>query len=180
MKYKYKNIYLFLVVLSFMGCLFGYKYSQSLSEKEYKLVDSSINVNNVLKRRVNNVGNSFLFCLKIFLLSIIFIGIFYNLYFVFFISFCFGFLLNYFIKFKFLFSLFYLLIYYFIPYIFLLFLIKISFTISKELLKLILKKKNKFKNIVLKYLIIGAIFNLYNLIVFFISSSINSFLTLLL
>ena len=181
---KYKNIYVFIMVLAFIGFIAGYNYYRiqpiELKDKITKNYDIEANLN----KRVNNIGKRIINNSKKLVYSVTVIPSVINVFNIFYEPFQCGFIFNTFNS-NFLFGLLFVLFYYLIPLIFSLILIKIGFTLSKRILVFLFNRKDRYqkglcKKIFLKYIIIFIISILYEVIIFIASKSINSLLLQLL
>ena len=155
---KYRNIYLFIAFLSLIGFISGFFYYQVQPSNIKDTIKEKINIKEDLEYGYNNVFKSSKKAIIIFLSGFFIVTIFFNIgrifYEPFLIGFIFRFLCSYNLKLAFI----YCFLYHVIPFLFFIILIRISFTISKDILKLIinrnLKKHSHLKVIIQKYLII--------------------------
>lgn len=177
---KYRNIYLFIVFLAFIGFIAGYNYYRIQSDDIKNKIIDNYDINNNLNKRVNNIGKTFINSSRKLIYSITIIPSVINIFNIFYEPFQIGFIFNIFND-HLLFSILFILIYYIIPLIFSLILIKIGFTLSKRLILLLFNykdryRKENFKKILLKYMIIFFISIIYEIIIFIASKGINNFL----
>lgn len=179
--FKYKNIYIFISILSLIGFIVGYKYYDYQTNEIKKEIIENLNIKDELNHKINNVFKRIKNSGSIFISSILILPIIINIFKIFFEPFTIGFIFHtlstYNLKFSFLYTIFY----HVIPLILLLILIRISFTISKLIIGLIIYKKdkiilNKFKIIVKKYILITCFLVGYEILVIIYSSSLNNYL----
>ncbi len=177
---KYHNIYLFIIVLAFIGFLCGFFYYKVQSAEVKDNIKTTIAIEEDLGQGSNNIFKSikksfFVLGAGLLVLTQIsnLIKIFYE---PFEIGFIFSFLLHYNLKMAFI----YTLLYHLIPLFFLFILIRISITISIDLIRLILVRSKKdfkhFKLILIKYLIIAGFLFFYEFIIALFSAQVNAYL----
>lgn len=177
---KYRNIYLFMAILSLIGFGTGFIYYKVQSKEMKANIKETINIEEDLSGGYNNIFKSGKKALFVFGSSLLvftsLVSVWKIFYEPFMIGFIFSFLCSYSIKMAF----FYFFFYQFVPLLFLLILIKISFTISLEIIKLLFYRRRKnferFRKLVMKYGIVLIIFMMYEFLVMIFSSNINSYL----
>lgn len=177
---KYHSIYLFITILSLIGFITGFCYYKVQSDSIKQNIKESINIeedlssssNNILKRIKSSASilvNSFFIITQISNISKIFINPFE-------IGFIFSFLITY----NFKVSIIYITAYHIIPLLFTFILIRISLTVSLNILKLIITRDKKIikhlKRLLIKYLLITSFLLIYEIIISIFSSNINSYL----
>ena len=178
--FKYKNIYVFIIILSLIGFISGYKYYDIQEEDIKTSAISSLNIKENLKKPINNILKNGKKSLKPIIYSAIIITQPISIINIFYEPFQIGFVFNLLNTYNIKFSMIYIFTYHLIPLIILLFLIKVSFTISKYLIKFIIWKNiNDKKHLLLiikKYFIILSFELIYDIVILFFSSNINSYL----
>lgn len=181
---KYTNIYVFIVVLAFIGFIAGYNYYRFQPEQLKNDIVENYDLSIKLNNRVNNIGKRIVEHSKKLVYSITIIPSIINVFNIFYEPFQCGFIFNIFND-NLLFGGLFILFYYLIPLIFSLMLIKVGFTLSKRIILLLFNYKDRnckanCKKILLKYLIIFMISIIYEIIVFISSKGFNSYLIQLL
>lgn len=174
------NIYLFILILSFIGLGTGYTYYQVQSTTTKEELISKINLKEELSSGVNNIPKRVKTIIKTITNSILIIPQIINIFNIFYIPFQTGFILNLLDTYTLKFSLIYISIYHIIPFIYNVILIKISLNLSKSIIELIIYKdklsiksiKHNFK----KYITISLLYLFYEFIILIFSSNINSYL----
>lgn len=180
MRKPLSNIYLFILILSFIGLSTGYTYYQVQSPTIKEELISKINLKEELSGGVNNIPKRIKTIIKTISNSILIIPQIINIFNIFYIPFQTGFILNLLDTYSLKFSLIYISIYHIIPFIYNVLLIKISLSISKSIIELLIyKDKLSIKSIkhnLKKYLIISILYLFYEFIILIFSSNINSYL----
>lgn len=179
MRARYRNIYIFIMVLALVGLMSGYKYYSVLDEELKIDCQERININEHLKKRHNGVGTACKDGFLILLSSVLVLPSIVNLVNIFYKPFVLGFLFNFFKTYGFKLSLIYNFVYYFIPLFFLLFLIKVGFTISSNIVLWIVKRNISYKRKVIlllkKYGIVFGFYLFYQIIVWIFSLALNGY-----
>lgn len=177
---KHRNIYIFIIVLSLIGFISGIFYYKVQSNDTKEYIKNTINIENDLDSRFNNVFKS---AKKSFLIlgsGVFFLFIFMNVAKVFFEPFVIGFIFSFLMSYSLKMALIYSLFYQFIPFLFMIILIRVSFTISGLVVRIVFRRERrsilKFKRILLKYFIIMAFLLFYEFIIFIFSANINAYL----
>lgn len=177
---KYKIIYLFIIILSLTGFISGIIYYQIQPQYLKEETKELLNIKEELSSPVNNIKKSVKNSGTILLNSILIITQYKNLFNIFYKPFEIGFIFNLLKSYNFKLAIIYNLIYQLLPYIFSIILIRIGLTISISIIKLIIERSNQNKKhlflLIKKYLIITAILLIYELIISFFSTNINSYL----
>ena len=177
---KYKNIYIFILILSLIGLSSGYIYHKVQPTKTKEELIESINIEEELTHTINNIPKASMIIIKTLLYSILIIPQLINIFNIFYKPFQIGFILNMLETYSLKFSLLYVSIYHILPLVFSLILIKISLIISKNIIELLIyKDKLSIKHLkqqLKKYLIISIIYLFYEFIIIIFSSIINSYL----
>lgn len=177
---KYHNIYIFILILSLIGLSTGYMYYEVQTSTTKQELTTSINIKEELSSGVNNIPKRFKIISKTLINSITILPQIINIFNIFYIPFETGFILNLLESFSIKFSLIYISIYHIIPLLFTLILIKISLSLSKSIIELLLfKDKLSIKNLKLhlkKYFLVSIIYLLYELLILIFSTNINSYL----
>lgn len=180
-KLKYKNIYIFISLLSLIGFITGYKYYSYQSKETKTQIQDSLQIKEELNGRINNLFKRIKNHIIIFICSIFIIISVINVFKIFFDSLSIGFIFNILKTYGTKFSLIYINLYHIVPLIFQLILIRISFTITKLIIGSIIYQKdkiivNKLKLIIKKYILIVIFSCLYEIFVIIYSANINNFL----
>lgn len=177
---KYKNIYLFILVLSLVGLSSGYIYYQTQPTNIQKELINELNIKESMSSGVNHLPKRTTFIIKTFIYSITIIPQVINIFNIFYLPFETGFILNILESYSIKFSLIYITIYHLIPLILSLILIKIGITLAKYILELIIfKDKLSTKNLKLslkKYLIVSILLIIYEIYIYIFSININGYL----
>ncbi len=177
---RYRNIYVFIIVLATIGFLSGFFYFKVQTQDMKNNIKETINIQDDLKSGFNNIlksGKKSLIILGsgcLIITSVFNVGkVFYE---PFSIGFIFSFLCTYSVKMAFI----YVVLYQFISFLFLLVLIRISFTIAIDVLKILLLRERKIikhlKMMVMKYFIVAFLLLMYELIISIFSANINAYL----
>ena len=175
---KYKNIYMFIIIVAIIGILSGYIYGKYQPIENKEQIEKSINIEEILS---NSTNNSVLYLkknIKITLLSLTPITAISNIISIYYEPFTIGFIINTFSKYPFKFKITFLNIYYIIPLLFTLLIIKNSLGITYEITKKIVKKdkNNKTKKLIKKQILLIIISLTYELIIWLYSGLINNYL----
>lgn len=177
---KYRNIYIFIITLSFMGFISGYNYYRIQDSNLKTKAIESLNLKENLKKPVNNIIKNGKKCIKPIIYGIFILPQIINIVCTFYEPFQIGFIFNLLCTYNLKFSFIYIFLYHLIPLIILLFLIKISFAISKDIIKYIIWKnqidKKHLKLLIKKYIIILLFEIMYEILILFFSTNINAFL----
>lgn len=177
---KYQNIYVFIITLSLIGCLTGYFYYKVQDENIRNEIILEVDLKGTLDSGFNNMGRRFIDGIKVFLCGLGIVTILFNVFKCFTIPFEIGFLFSMLKIYSFKFSLIYLLSYYIIPYLFMLVLIRISISISYNIVKYMLFRERKIyrylRKQVIKFMIILFIMLFYEFIISIFSYNINLYL----
>lgn len=177
---KYHSIYLFIITLSIIGFITGYFYYQVQEDNVKVEINETIDIENTLNNGFNNTFKRFKEIAVLFVCSFFIITILFNIFKVFTMPFELGFLFNLLKGYKFKFCLIYLGLYYLIPLIIMMILIRISLTLTVNIIKLLIFRDRKIfiyiKRQVLKYIIIGVFLIFYEFILSIFSYNINLYL----
>ena len=177
---KYKNIYVFILVLSLIGLSTGYLYYQTQSKTTKEELVNKLDIKESLKYGVNNLNKRINIVTKTLIYSITVIPQVINIFNIFYLPFETGFILNLLESYSLKFSLIYITTYHLIPLILTIILIKIGLILSKNIIELIIfKDKLSIKNLkrqLLKYLIVSILLLIYEIFIFIFSTNINGYL----
>ena len=175
---KYKNIYLFIIIVAIIGLISGYMYAKYQTTETKEILNNSIDINNILKDSTNNITLYIKKHTTITLLSITPITAILNIINIFYEPFTIGFIINTFSKYSLKFNIIYLNIYYIIPLIITLIIIKNSLSITYEIVKLILNKnkKTKITKLIKKQLLLIILSIIYEIIIWLYSGLLNNYL----
>lgn len=177
---KHKYIYLFLITLTIIGLINGYIYFELQSKITKTEILESINIEENLNYRVNNLSKSLNISLKIIINSILILPTIINIINIFYHPFEIGFLYNSLTHYNKKLSLIYLTIYKIIPCIFYLILTRIALSLTISIIKRIINKNkyhnNNIKLSIKKYLIFLILLIIYEIIIIIISPIINGYL----
>lgn len=182
MKYikKHKYIYLFILTFSIIGFITGYFFYQTQQQSTKNEIKEAINIKEDLKAGTNNISKRIKQIFIIFISSIFCITIISNYLKVFTEPFQIGFITAFLLSIGTKFTIIYLTIYHLIPLILILIIIRISATITYNIIKLLIYRDNKSKKqlivIIKKYILISIILIIYELIISIISPNINAYL----
>lgn len=177
---KSYNIYLFILVLSLIGLSSGYLYYQVQSKNMKEELTTKINIKEELNTGVNNIPKRLKTISKTLIYSIAIIPEVINIFNIFYIPFETGFILNLLETFSLKFSLIYISLYHIIPLLFNLILIRISLSLSKSIIELLIfKDKLSIKNLkvnIKRYFIVSILLIIYEIIILIFSTNINGYL----
>ena len=177
---KSYNIYLFILVLSLIGLSSGYLYYQVQSKNMKEELTTKINIKEELNTGVNNIPKRLKTISKTLIYSITIIPEVINIFNIFYIPFETGFILNLLETFSLKFSLIYISLYHIIPLLFNLILIRISLSLSKSIIELLIfKDKLSIKNLkvnIKRYFIVSVLLIIYEIIILIFSTNINGYL----
>lgn len=177
---RYKIIYLFIITLSLTGFISGMIYYQLQPNSIKEETKTTLNIEAELKAKVNNIKRSTLKSIEIFIFSTLLITQIKNLFYIFYKPFEIGFIFNLLKSYNLKLAVLYNLFYQIIPFLFAIILIKIGLTISRNTIKLLFERTNQNKKrqitLIKKFLLITLILIVYEIIISFFSSNINSYL----
>lgn len=177
---KYHSIYLFIVTLSLIGFITGYFYYKVQEDNVKVEIVESINIQETLNGGFNNIFKRFKEYFYLFGSSFLIIFVFSNTFKCFTIPFEIGFLFSLLSIYKWKFSIIYMGIYYIIPFLFMLVLVRISVSLSINVVKYLIFRDSKVLRYIkvqcLKYLIIVFMAIFYEFIISIFSYNINLYL----
>lgn len=177
---KYQSIYLFIIILTAIGFISGniYYHIQKTETKNY--IKEEIDIKKDLAKPTNNIKKRLKVSFVILISGIFIISQFFNIIKIFYEPFQIGFIFSFLKTYNPKLPIIYTTVYHIIPLLFYLILIRISITISKDIIKLIITKNQKdlkhLKLIIKKYLLITAFLLFYEFIISLFSSNINGYL----
>jgi len=177
---KYRNIYLFIIILAFIGFLCGFFYYKVQSVEVKENIRETINMEEDLKKGSNNIFKSLKKSFIILGSGMLLITQVANLIKVFLEPFEIGFIFSFLLHYHFKMAIIYMFIYHLIPLFLLFILIRVSVTLSIDLIKLILVRNKKdfhhFKLILTKYFIVTGFLLFYEFVIALFSTNINAYL----
>ena len=178
--FKYKYLYTFLIIITTIGFISGYLYFKIQPENTKQEALEMINIHDELNNSVNNIPKRLKFISKTSIYSITIIPQIFNIFETFYKPFQQGFIFNLLNQYNLKLSFFYNLIYNFIPLIFYLVLIRISISVSTNIISYIIfkeiKKINILKKLIKKYFLISTFLIFYEFIIMIFSTNINAYL----
>ncbi len=166
-----KNIYIFIVVISFVGLISGYNYYKTSNID----INQNINIEETITKRpkiIKYIKEP----IEILTFSILIIPSIINVIKTFYKPFTIGYLIAFIKEINFKLSLLYNLIYHIIPYILELILISISIRISINIIKSIFVRKLKINILIKKYILISMLYYIYVLLIYIFSNNITAYI----
>ncbi len=178
---KYRPIYFFIIILSSIGIITGRQYYKNLTPEIKTSIKTEINFQKSLENRANNLPKRAKQATKIFVYSILILPAFLNVFEIYMSSFSLGIMFSVIASYKLKFKVIYLLFYNLIPWFLTLLLIKVSFTITKYLIKYLFNKKDQDNKkhlalILKKYLLLSIILFIYEFLILIYSPTLNNYL----
>lgn len=177
---RHKNVYLFFIILSIIGFISGYIYYSIQPKNIKENTIENLNIKEELSSSINNIPKRIKKSSTILVCSIFFVTQLFNIFEIFYTPFQIGFIFNLLKTYSFKLSFLYNTIYLIIPFIFSIILIRVSISISINLIKLIFLKDKKIKKHIIllskKFLLITLFQLFYEFIILIFSSNINSYL----
>lgn len=177
---KHRNIYLFITTLSIIAFITGIFYYKTQTQIIKNDIKESINIKEDLKLGTNNIFKRSKEIFFIFISSIFIITIIFNYLKLFTMPFEIGFIFSFLTTYNLKFAIIYTLFYYLIPLLLSIILIRLSISLTYNIIKYLFKKERTIKkNIILiskKYLILSIITLLYEIIITIFSTNLNGYL----
>lgn len=177
---KYRNIYLFISILALIGFICGFFYYKVQSPVIKENIKESINIEEDLNSGFNNIFKSSKKSLLILGSSILIITSIINVSKIFYEPFLIGFIFSFLCSYNFKLAFIYCFFYQLIPLLFFLILIRVGFTITLDIIKIIITREKKkihhLKMIIIKYFIILLCLLIYEFIISIFSLNINAYL----
>lgn len=177
---KHKSIYLFISVLATIGFFTGFFFYKVQNNESKTYIKESIDIKENLSTGNNKIFITLKKSLFIFICSIFVIPQVINITKIFFEPFEIGFIFSFLLSYNFTIASIYTIFYNLISLIILFILIRISISISYNIIKFLLyREKTTFKHLkrlCLKYFILTSILLLYEIIISIFSTNINSYL----
>lgn len=177
---KYKNIYIFLVTLSFLGYISGYFYYQIQPKDTKDNIKETMSIEESLENRVNNLPKCLKSSFQIFLNTLLIIPVILNVFSIFYKPFQIGFIFHVLEQYNIKLSIIYTTVYLLIPIIFNLILIRIGITFISSIIKNLFYNNKSNRTIIKKsfkkYLLISILSIIYEIIIIIVSPIINTYL----
>ncbi len=175
--FKYLYVYLFLFVFLIIGFICGYIYCSA--DRVGDSGNSIIDISQILSFNATPLLKDIKISLLILISSFAIIVFPYAGFKLFFFSFSLGFLFHLLIPYGFLFAFLYLLFYLVIPFLFLIVMFRVGFSITKNMVLLILKKERfvVLKKYIKKYILLMIGLFIYECLIFLFSGILNGFLS---
>ncbi len=155
-------------------------YYQVQSTNTKQELTTKINIKEELTKGVNNIPKRFKQISKTFIYGITIIPQVINIFNIFYIPFEIGFILNLLESFSIKLSLIYITLYHIIPLLFNLILIRISLSLSKSIIELLIFKDKlstrTIKYHLKKYFLISILLIIYEIFILIFSTNINAYL----
>ncbi len=177
---KHKHLYLFILTLALIGLLSGYFYYKVQPSTIKDNINNQININEDLSNRTNNIPKRTKELIIYLISSITIIGELLNIFNIYYEPFELGFIFSFLKQYKLKFTIYYSLTYYLIPLIFKIILLRLTISLTYNIIKYLLTKDFKIKRTIKlylkKYLIISLILIFYEFLIYIFSPSINTYL----
>lgn len=174
---KHQSIYLFLFVLSFIGFISGNEYYSIQDSSTKEEISSTYNLNETLQFNNSNISKAVKDSFTIFLCGLFVLPQLYSIFYTFYYPFQLGFLFSFLRSIHYKLAIKYFCFYHLFPLISILILIRISLTISKEVVALIIYKQKKYwiriQLLFYKYFFFAFLSLLYHFIIGIFSFNIN-------
>ena len=175
---KHQSIYLFFIVLSLVGFISGFQYYSIQSDSLKSDIYEEYNLKDNLSVSNSNLWKSFRLVLTILLCGIFVLPQIFNLFGSFYYPFQLGFLFSFLHSIHYKLALRYFCFYHLFPFLCFILLLRISFSISKEVIGFFLYRKRKYfiriQLLCYKYLFISFFYLLYQFVISIFSLSINN------
>lgn len=176
-KKNFLNIYLFLITIVLIALITGgcfYKVENRTSDSYIK---EKVDINEYFNTRISHFKKTFIVSVEFLLCSILVFPIIMNVLKLFYEAFAIGFLFSYLLSYSFKGAFFYTFFVFVVPLLFNIIQVKISLSIFKKIIKLIVHREGRvifLKKLILKYLVITFLLFCYQFLIFMFSGFINS------